>query len=148
MTNKEIIESYNRSKESLNPILDELQDINGFVSKEDIANIANYLEITEKEIMIFLKYKKNIKLEKQGENIVIVCKGPNCLKKGSIEIIQEIEKNFDVKEGHTSKDGKLTLETKNCFKKCGFAPNVEINGKLYSNCTKENIITILYFLIY
>ena len=148
MTNKEIIESYNRSKESLNPILDELQDINGFVSKEDIANIANYLEITEKEIMIFLKYKKNIKLEKQGENIVIVCKGPNCLKKGSIEIIQEIEKKFDVKEGHTSKDGKLTLETKNCFKKCGFAPNVEINGKLYSNCTKENIVKILKNVIY
>ena len=148
MTNKEIIESYNRSKESLNPILDELQDINGFVSKEDIANIANYLEITEKEIMIFLKYKKNIKLEKQGENIVIVCKGPNCLKKGSIEIIQEIEKNFDVKEGHTSKDGKLTLETKNCFKKCGFAPNVEINGKLYSNYTKENIVKILKNVIY
>ena len=148
MTNKEIIESYNKSKESLNPILDELQDINGFVSKEDIANIDNYLEITEKEIMIFLKYKKNIKLEKQGENIVIVCKGPNCLKKGSIEIIQEIEKKFDVKEGHTSKDGKLTLETKNCFKKCGFAPNVEINGKLYSNCTKENIVKILKNVIY
>ena len=148
MTNKEIIESYNRSKESLNPILDELQDMNGFVSKEDISKIANYLEITEKEIMIFLKYKKNIKLEKQGENIVIVCKGPNCLKKGSIEIIQEIEKNFDVKEGHTSKDGKLTLETKNCFKKCGFAPNVEINGKLYSNCTKENIVKILKNVIY
>lgn len=148
MTNKEIIESYNRSKESLNPILDELQDMNGFVSKEDIANIANYLEISEKEIMILLKYKKNIKLEKQGENIVIVCKGPNCLKKGSIEIIQEIEKNFDVKEGHTSKDGKLTLETKNCFKKCGFAPNVEINGKLYSNCTKENIVKILKNVIY
>ncbi len=148
MTNKEIIESYNRSKESLNPILDELQDINGFISKEDISKIANYLEITEKEIMIFLKYKKNIKLEKQGENIVIVCKGPNCLKKGSIEIIQEIEKNFDVKEGHTSKDGKLTLETKNCFKKCGFAPNVEINGKLYSNCTKENIVKILKNVIY
>ena len=148
MTNKEIIESYNKSKESLNPILDELQDMNGFVSKEDIANIANYLEITEKEIMILLKYKKNIKLEKQGENIIVVCKGPNCLKKGSIDIIKEIEKNFNVEEGHTSKDGKLTLETKNCFKKCGFAPNVEINGKLYSNCTKENIVKILKDVIY
>ena len=148
MTTKELTESYNKSKESLNPILDELQDMNGFVSKEDIANIANYLEITEKEIMILLKYKKNIKLEKQGENIIVVCKGPNCLKKGSIDIIKEIEKNFNVEEGHTSKDGKLTLETKNCFKKCGFAPNVEINGKLYSNCTKENIVKILKDVIY
>lgn len=148
MTNKEIIESYNKSKESLKPILDELQDMNGFVSEEDIAEISNYLEISKKEIMILLKYKKNIKLEKQGENIIVVCKGPNCLKKGSIDIIKEIEKNFNVEEGHTSKDGKLTLETKNCFKKCGFAPNVEINGKLYSNCTKENIVKILKDVIY
>ena len=148
MTNKEIIENYNKSKESLKPILDELQDMNGFVSEEDIAEISNYLEIKKKEIMILLKYKKNIKLEKQGENIIVVCKGPNCLKKGSIDIIKEIEKNFNVEEGHTSKDGKLTLETKNCFKKCGFAPNVEINGKLYSNCTKENIVKILKDVIY
>ena len=148
MTNKEIIENYNKSKESLKPILDELQDMNGFVSEEDIAEISNYLEISKKEIMILLKYKKNIKLEKQGENIIVVCKGPNCLKKGSIDIIKEIEKNFNVEEGHTSKDGKLTLETKNCFKKCGFAPNVEINGKLYSNCTKENIVKILKNVIY
>ncbi len=148
MTNKEIIENYNKSKESLKPILDELQDMNGFVSEEDIAEISNYLEISKKEIMILLKYKKNIKLEKQGENIIVVCKGPNCLKKGSIDIIKEIEKNFNVEEGHTSKDGKLTLETKNCFKKCGFAPNVEINGKLYSNCTKENIVKILKDVIY
>ena len=95
MTNKEIIENYNKSKESLKPILDELQDMNGFVSEEDIAEISNYLEISKKEIMILLKYKKNIKLEKQGENIIVVCKGPNCLKKGSIDIIKEIEKNFN-----------------------------------------------------
>ncbi len=148
MTNKEIIESYNKSKESLSPILDELQDMNGFVSKNDIAQIAEYLEIPEKEIIILLKYKKNIKLEKQAENIVIVCKGPNCLKKRSIDIIKAIENEFGVKEGHTSKDGKITLDTKNCFKKCGFAPNVEINGKLYSNCTKENIVKILKDVIY
>lgn len=148
MTNKEIIESYTKSKESLSPILDDLQEMNGFVTKNDIIEISKYLEISEKELTILLKYKKNIKLEKQGENIVIVCKGPNCLKKGSLDILKEIEQRFNVKEGHTSKDGKLTLETKNCFKKCAFAPNVEINGKLYSNCTKETIVKILQDMIY
>ena len=117
MTNKEIIESFNKEKESLNLILDELQNKNGFVSQKDIQEIANYIGMTGKEIMILLKYKKNIKMEKQGKNIVIVCKGPNCLKKGSLDIIKAIEKEFNVKEGHTSKDGKITLDTKKCFKK-------------------------------
>ena len=148
MTNIEIIESYKKEKESLNLILDELQNLNGYVSANDIIEISKYLKIPDKQIMVLLKYKKNIKFEKMGENIVTVCEGQNCLKKGSIDIIKEIEKVFNVKEGHTSRDGKITLETKKCFTKCSFAPNVEINGKLYSNCTKENIVKILKDMIY
>ena len=148
MTNKEIIEIYKKSKESLSPILDELQTTNGFISQNDIIEISNYLDIPEREITIFIKYKKNIKLEKQGENVVVVCKGPNCLKKGSLDIIKEIENTFNVKEGHTSNDGKITLETKNCFKKCGFAPNVQINGIIYSNCTKKEIVKTIRNVIY
>lgn len=91
MTSKEIIEMYKKSRDSLSPILDEIQEENGFISSNDITEISNYLDIPEKEIILFIKYKKNIKLEKQGENLVIVCKGPNCLKKGSLEIIKEIE---------------------------------------------------------
>ena len=52
MTNKEVIEAYTKTKESLNPILDELQEMNGFVSSNDIIEIANYLDISEKEIMV------------------------------------------------------------------------------------------------
>ena len=69
-------------------------------------------------------------------------------KEELLDIIKEIEKEFNVKEGHTSKDGKITLDTKNCFKKCGFAPNVQINGKLYSNCSKQNIVKLLKDMIY
>ena len=61
MTNKEIIEIYKKSKESLSPILDELQTTNGFISQNDIIEISNYLDIPEREITIFIKYKKNIK---------------------------------------------------------------------------------------
>ena len=41
MTNKEVIQAYTKTKESLNPILDELQEMNGFVSRNDIIEIAN-----------------------------------------------------------------------------------------------------------
>ena len=60
MTNKEVIEAYTKTKESLNPILDELQEMNGFVSRNDIIEIAKYLDISEKEIMILLKYQLNL----------------------------------------------------------------------------------------
>ena len=41
MTNKEIIEIYKKSKESLSPILDELQTTNGFISQNDIIEIKS-----------------------------------------------------------------------------------------------------------
>ena len=58
MTSKEIIEMYKKSRDSLSPILDEIQEENGFISSNDITEISNYLDIPEKEIILFIKYKK------------------------------------------------------------------------------------------
>ena len=48
MTNKEVIEAYTKTKESLNPILDELQEMNGFVSRNDIIEIDRIRQALEK----------------------------------------------------------------------------------------------------
>ena len=93
--------------------------------------------------MIKTKKKDVIYLNKKGKILIRVCNGPNCVKKGSISIKNKIEKILNIKEGQTTEDGKFTLETINCFKKCGNAPNVEIDGHLYSNITEKEIISII-----
>ena len=140
---EDLLKEYNQNQESLIPILDEIQEKFGYVSKEQIGKIAKYLAMEEKEIYLRLKFKKNITLEKVGRNQIIVCKGANCLKNGSVKLVSILEKELGIKEGETTKDGKFSLFSKNCFKKCGLGPNVEINGKLYHQVTTQKLMELL-----
>ena len=139
----DIIKQYTNDKENIIVILKEIQDMNGYISQNDIKQLSDYFKIKESEILATIKFNKNLTLNKKGEILIRVCNGPNCVKKGSISIKNKIEKILNIKEGQTTEDGKFTLETINCFKKCGNAPNVEIDGHLYSNVTEKEIISII-----
>ena len=139
----DIIKQYTNDKENIIVILKEIQNINGYISQNDIKQLSDYFKIKESEILATIKFNKNLTLNKKGEILIRVCNGPNCVKKGSISIKNKIEKILNIKEGQTTEDGKFTLETINCFKKCGNAPNVEIDGHLYSNITEKEIISII-----
>lgn len=139
----DIIKQYTDDKENIIVVLKEIQDMNGYISQNDIKQLSDYFKIKESEILATIKFNKNLTLNKKGEILIRVCNGPNCVKKGSISIKNKIEKILNIKEGQTTEDGKFTLETINCFKKCGNAPNVEIDGHLYSNVTEKEIISII-----
>lgn len=139
----DIIKQYTDDKENIIVVLKEIQDMNGYISQNDIKQLSDYFKIKESEILATIKFNKNLTLNKKGEILIRVCNGSNCVKKGSISIKNKIEKILNIKEGQTTEDGKFTLETINCFKKCGNAPNVEIDGHLYSNVTEKEIISII-----
>ena len=139
----DIIKQYTDDKENIIVVLKEIQDMNGYISQNDIKQLSDYFKIKENEILAIIKFNKNLTLNKKGKILIRVCNGPNCVKKGSISIKNKIEKILNIKEGQTTEDGKFTLETINCFKKCGNAPNVEIDGHLYSNVTEKEIISII-----
>lgn len=139
----DIIKQYTNDKENIVLILKEIQDINGYISQNNIKYLSNHLKIKESEILAIIKFNKYLSLNKKGKILIKVCNGPNCTKKGSISIKNKIEKILNIKEGETTKDEKFTLETKYCFKKCGQAPNIEIDGHLYSNVTEDEIVNLL-----
>ena len=139
----DLLMQYTNDKENLIIVLKEIQNINGYISPDDIKELGNFFKIKENEILAIIKFNKYLSLNKKGKILIKVCNGPMCTKKGSNFLIKKIEKILDIKEGETTKDGKFSLETKNCFKKCGNAPNVEINGHLYSNVTEDEIVNLL-----
>ena len=139
----DLLMQYTNDKENLIIILKEIQNINGYISQDNIKELGNFFKIKENEILAIIKFNKYLSLNKKGKILIKVCNGPNCVKKGSISIKNKIEKILNIKEGQTTEDGKFTLETINCFKKCGNAPNVEIDGHLYSNITEKEIISII-----
>ena len=64
------------------------------------------------------------------------------------KVVEEIQKELEIKVGETTPDGLFSLDTLRCVGACGLAPVVTIGGKVYGRVTPEKVRDILqeYFL--
>jgi NADH:ubiquinone oxidoreductase subunit E len=51
-----------------------------------------------------------------------------------------IEKEFNLKRGHSTPDGKLSLFLTRCIGACAMAPNIIVDDEVIGKATKETVI--------
>ena len=72
-----------------------------------------------------------------------MCLGTACFVKGSKNVLAELEKQLEIKNGETTKDLKFSIECLRCVGACGLAPVVVTDGKVYSRVSPDDITDIL-----
>lgn len=130
------------SQEGAKAALRKSQDDFGFVSIAHIKQIANAFKLDEKIIKTMIKFMPSIK-ESKVEYEIVCCSGPRCAKNGSMEVIKTIKNSLGIDFNETTKDGRVSLRSQNCFKKCKMGPNIMINGKFYHHMNKEKAEEIM-----
>ena len=139
----EVIAKYDGVKGKMMPILQEAQDIYGYLPIEVQKIIAEKTETPLEEIYGIATFYSQFKLNPNGEYSVAVCLGTACYVKGSAGVLEEIAKELGVEVGSTSSDGKYSLEATRCIGACGLAPVMTINGDVYGRMTKDQVKGIL-----
>ena len=61
---------------------------------------------------------------------IVVCTGPRCSAKGGTALLRAVENALGIAPGETTPDGCFRLETRNCLKQCGSAPNLTVDQTL------------------
>ncbi len=130
-----IFEFYEGKRSELIPILQEAQGVFGYLPEEPIRIIADFLKITTGEIYSVASFYNQFRLIPLGRNIVTLCRGTACHIRGAPQILDEISKAINLKEGETSPDLEYTLETVACIGCCALAPCFKINHKIYGDLT-------------
>ena len=125
------------------PILQEAQDIYGYLPIEVQKIIADKTGTPLEEIYGIASFYAQFKLNPSGEVAIAVCLGTACYVKGSGEIIEEFSKQLDLPVGSTSPDGKYSIEATRCIGACGLAPVLTVNGDVYGGLTKADVAGIL-----
>ena len=138
-----VIEKYAGVKGAMMPILQEAQDIYGYLPYEVQKMISDKTGVPVEEIYGIASFYAQFKLNPNGEVAVAVCLGTACYVKGSGDIIDECARVLNVPVGSTSSDGKYSLEATRCIGACGLAPVLTINGEVYGRLTKDDIPGIL-----
>lgn len=144
---RELLEAHGRHREdggqeALLRLLRETQLLLGHLPKEAQEKIADAMGVKLPVIAALVKRIPDLKEEKALHEIT-VCTGPRCSEKGSPALLKTLEKELGIRPGMVTKDGKFRLTTQMCFKKCGNAPNVRIDGTIYGQVREETLLNLL-----
>ena len=139
----EVIAKYDGVPGKTMPILQEAQEIYGYLPIEVQTIIAEKTGIPLEEIFGIVSFYAQFKLNPDGEISIAVCLGTACYVKGSGDIIEEFSKQLDLPVGSTSPDGKYSIEATRCIGACGLAPVLTVNGDVYGRLTKKDVADIL-----
>ena len=139
----EIIDAHKDERGAMMPILQQAQEVYGYLPVEVMRIIAERTGKPLEEIFGIATFYSQFSLNPKGEVAVAICLGTACYVKGSGDLLDEISKELDLPNGSTSKDGKYSLEASRCIGACGLAPVLTINGDVYGRLTTKDIADIL-----
>lgn len=141
---KNILTEYSGSgSESLIPILQKIQDAEGFLSRQAVIEVGKTLDIPASKIYGVATFYNQFRFEPLGKYHIQVCRGTACHVLGSATVLQELEKMLKIKAGLTTRDGLFSIEVVACIGACGLAPVICVNGEFHAKVTKEMLQDII-----
>jgi NADH-quinone oxidoreductase subunit E len=126
-------------REILIPVLQEVQESLGYLSKEAVVAIGKALSLPASKIYGVATFYNQFRFQKQGRCHVQICRGTACHVKGSQAVLNEFEKKLGIQAGQTSSDGKFSLEVVACIGACGLAPVITANGKFHARIMEDDV---------
>ncbi len=137
---EKVLKEHNYEESALLEILHRAQEIYGYLDRNLLMDIAGSLNLPPSHVYGVTTFYSFFKLRKPGEHIVTACFGTACYVKGVEQIITAIEKEFSLKRGGSTADGKLSLLFTRCIGACAMAPNIVIDDQVIGKATKEVVI--------
>lgn len=139
-----ILEKYeNCGRDTLIPLLQEIQEKQGFLSEEAIVKTGKKLKIPTSKIFGVATFYNQFRFEPSGKYHIQVCRGTACHVLGSATVLQELESALKIKAGQTTRDGLFSIEVVACIGACGLAPVINVNGEFHAGVTTEKIKEIV-----
>ena len=96
---EEVIERHLNQPGGLMPVLQEAQEIYGYLPIEVQTMVADGLSISLSEVYGVATFYSQFSLTPKGENRISVCLGTACYVKGADKILAAIEKKLGIKSG-------------------------------------------------
>lgn len=140
----DILRKYpSRSREYIIPILQDIQQKFGWLSKEAIFQVGKYLGLPSAKIYGVATFYNQFRFYPKGRYHIQVCRGTACHVLGSANLLNDLENILKIKAGETTKNRLFSLEVVACLGACGLAPVVVVNEQFYSKMDSTRIKVLI-----
>jgi len=144
---EKVMKEYDYEEGALLEILHRAQELYGYLSKDLLMEISGSLNLPPSHVFGVATFYSYFKFKPPGEHLVTSCLGTACYVKGVEEIIQAIERKFNLKRGESTADGKLSLFVTRCIGACAMAPNIIVDGRVIGKAKEEEILEHIQLLL-
>lgn len=138
-----VIEECRDDKSRLMHVMQQAQDIYGYLPREVQVMIAEGMDVPLEKVYGVATFYAQFSLSAKGEYDISVCLGTACYVKGSQEVLDKICEVLNIEPGECTPDGKFSLDACRCIGACGLAPVFTVNGEVYGKVTADDVPGIL-----
>ena len=134
----EVIAGYPPSREHLISILQEVQAEYGYLSRDSINRISDYLKLPSSKIFGVATFYNQFKLNAPGQDPDRDLQGNRLPREGLAQPAGRAHhSSWASRSGETTKDGLFSLETVACLGCCSIAPAMMVNGRFFGRLDKK-----------
>jgi len=126
---RRIINRFGRKRGNLIPILQRVQGKLGYLPREAMLEIAQFLNIPEIDVYSVVTFYNQFRLNPPGKHSIKVCLGTACHMKGGYITLDAWKRRLCIERGQTTADREFDLDTVACVGCCVMAPVTVVNDK-------------------
>ena len=118
-----------------------LQNAEGYVSEDALKALAKHAKVSPAELYDAASFYSMLRFAPPARTEILVCRGTACHSGGNAALIEALEKATGLKIGENN--AVYSLGWVECLGQCQAAPNLLINGKLYTRVDPAKIADLL-----
>jgi NADH-quinone oxidoreductase subunit E len=126
-----VLEKYpaDHKRSAVMPLLYIAQREGGYVTKQEMKDIAEILEMTPTEVASIVGFYTLYHDEESGKYRIQVCTDMPCALRGAEEFLEKLCDNLGIQVGETTEDGLVTIEAVKCLAGCDHAPMFQVQSE-------------------
>jgi len=121
-----------------------MQNDRGWLSKEDISEVALYLDMPEIAVLEVATFYNMFDLKPVGKYKLSICTNISCMLRDVDHIVDHLKEKLQIDFNEVTKDGKFCLKESECMGACGGAPLLTVNNqKMHENLNIDKVNQLL-----
>lgn len=138
-----VIDANKHDKSRLMAVMQQAQDIYGYLPIEVQNKIAEGMDIPLEKIYGVATFYAQFSLSPKGDYHIAVCLGTACYVKGSGQIYDKLQEVLGIAGDECTADRKYSLTASRCIGACGLAPVLTVNEDVYGRLTVDDVKGII-----
>ncbi len=140
---KAVIAANKHDKSRLMSVMQEAQDIYGYLPIEVQNMIAEGMDVPLEKVYGVATFYAQFSLAPKGKYNISVCMGTACYVKGSQSLLDALSEKLGIGIDECTSDGKYSITACRCIGACGLGPVLTVNDDVYGKLTPDDIDGII-----